>query len=464
MHRDELKGISDSVLVVIGQIGAGKSAVCRRLASSLGARYFPVEDFRRLHTPEECPSAIAEQITSSASSSPVIFECSGASRDFEEIIERIRLHGLTSFVVLLDCSIGTAIRRIRERSGWSRPQAGGSWASQLRWTESRLRLVPADLTLSSENYSPSYLASAIRWAWETVCDVKNTRSHNRSHNIPSELSFSQLASFEVCPLSYQLKYVDRVPEIVESEQMFLGSRLHETLAWLYGAMGDGPVKDEVISWFKGRLAETLPDEVEGDTAERLYDAGRDILAFHYDVVFRNEKFRTIAVEKAVRMKLGEGMIFVGRIDRVALDPSGIIEVIDYKASNRELTSRPRIPDWLQIAAYSAAVLLEFNLGSVIARRIMLPTGEEERFMFAAQDVRQITLALRRWARRLAASEGFPACVGPHCASCQFNLVCEKGAQVPLSRGAIIRRSGLNYPRGPVVGDLWEHGGPTGTTA
>ena len=427
--------IGNIVLVMIGQIGAGKSEVCRLLASSMGARYFAVEDLRYQSNHEVEPSAIANHIASLASSSPVIFECTGASEDFEEIIENLRLCGTTCHVILLDCSIGTAIRRVRNRQPRRRPHGGGSWASQLQWTESRLRLVPADLTVSSETASPSSIASTISRAWEAAGTSERTRPQTK---MPKEISFSQLATFQVCPLSYRLKYGDRVPEMVESEQMYLSRHLHETLARMYSTLGNNPSKNEVISWFESRVRETLSEKVEECIAERVYEAGKRALAFHYDVVFRIEGPRTIGVEKEVRMEIDKGVTFVGRVDRIGLDPTGVIEVIDYKASSRSSTSRPRIPDWLQIAAYSAAVLLEFNLQSVIARRIMLQTGNEERFALAAQDVRQITLSLGRWMRRLANSESFPGNVGPHCASCQFNPICPEGAQVPVARSAILR--------------------------
>ena len=421
---------SRTVLVVIGQIGAGKSAVCRELVSLVGAQHLDVEDLRYQNAGPNATPAIAEHVASAALSGPTVFECTGASGDFEDIIEHLRLRGLDCFIVLLDCGMRTAMRRVCGRA--FRPRSGGSWASQLRWTESRLRLVPADLTLSSETSEPGNIASAACHAWE-----RPARTEIQAH-IPKEVSFSQLAAFEVCPRSYQLKYADRAAEVLETERMYLGSRLHEALAWLYGEPGKMRDRTELLDWFRGRLAETLPVGVGEDTTRRLFEAGQKALVFHHNVVYRNERSRTIAVEKMVRMKLGEGVTFVGRVDRIAVDASGTVEAIDYKASQRRCTSRPRIPDGLQIAAYGAATLLELDLPSIIARRTVLATGEEERFVLMAEDVRQVTLSLRRWASRLAEGGRFQTRVGPHCASCQFNPVCTEGSQIPAARAAFMR--------------------------
>lgn len=424
------------VLVVIGQIGAGKSAVCHELVSSAGVRHLDIENLRYPDAGELRAREIAEQIACAAASGPIVFECSGASRDFEEVIEQLRLKGMGSFVVLLDCGVRTALRRVREREGRIRPRAGGSWASQLRWTESRLRLVPADLTLSSETTDPASIAQAVRKAWE--CKRRGTEDGDVS-SVPHEVSFAQLAGFEVCPRSYRLKYVDHAREIVETEQMYLGSRLHEALAWLYdGGFGRRRGRSELVAWFRNRLTETLPAGTDRVTAARLLQKGQEALTFHHDVLYRNERTRTIAVESVVRMALDNGVMFVGRVDRVSVDPSGTVVVIDYKASSRRHTSRPRIPDLLQIASYAVAVLRDLTLSSVIANCILLESGEEERFAVSEQDVRQVTLSLTRWVRRLMTDGAYPMRAGPHCASCQFNPVCVQGGEFPVARGAFIR--------------------------
>ena len=315
------------------------------------------------------------------------------------------------------------MRRVRGRVTPRWPHSGRTWASQMRWTEQRLRLVPADLTLSSETAEPASIASVVCQAWE--------RAGRRAvgTTVPREVSFSHMAAFEVCPWSYRLKYVDRAPEATETEQMYLGSLLHEALAWLYGGPREGRDQDELVAWFQERLAETFPPGLGDGAARRLFEAGRRALILHHEVFYRNERERTVAVERAVRMKLGKRLTFTGRVDRIALDPSGTVEVIDYKTSGRRSTSRPRIPDWLQNAAYGASVLLELDLPSVIARRITLATGEEERLALTTRDVRQVILALRRWIARLAASGAFPARVGAHCMSCQFSPICTERSAV-----------------------------------
>ncbi|MYA60129.1 MAG: hypothetical protein F4X40_06180 [Chloroflexi bacterium] len=421
-----------NVLVLIGQIGAGKSTVSRKL-ESVGVRHLDVENMRDADRERMGSSTIADNVASAATSGPVVFECSGASSEFEEIIERLTLGGFRSLVVLLECSIPTALRRVNCRDGRRRPRAGGSWVSQMRWTESRLRLVPTDLTLSSETDDPESIAAVIAKARGGASSYVKDQ---RVSTVRQEVSFTQLAAFQVCPWSYKLKYVDHLPEIVETEQMFLGGRLHETLAWLYGGSAAQPSKTELVAWFRNRLAETIPSEADGAAVSRLFKAGEKALIFHHEVVYRQERSNTIAIERMVRLPLDRKLTFVGRVDRVAVDASGAIEVIDYKGSDRKRTSRPRIPDWLQLAAYSVAILKELNQSTVIARRVMLATGEEERFAVSARDARRVILALRRWASGMLTKRTYWTRPGPHCASCQFNPICGAAARGAKSRAFI----------------------------
>lgn len=424
----------DVVLVLIGQIGAGKSEVCRRLAVTYGVRHLTIEELRRNRDDDvkSCPALIADQITESAHSAPVAFECTGASRDFEQIIEALRTRGIRSFVVLLKCDIDTAQRRVDQRT-WTPPESGGTWRRHMQWTESRLRLVPADLTLSSEHSTASALVSTIHIAWERVRDPM---APTKEHILPAKFSFSHLSCFDVCPLTYRFKYVDRISEPAESEAMFIGSRLHETLAWMYNSVDANPTRTQVFGWFEDRLSETLPPDTHHSVVERLQIKGRKALAFHYAAVFLNEKDSTVAVERPVRMDLGGDLEFIGRVDRITLDQSGTVEVVDYKLTDGMSTSRPRLPDWLQCAGYAAAVLHELRISSVIVRRTLLQTGEEQRFALSKDDTQAVSLALRRWFYRINNSDGYPPNPGPHCASCQYNSVCPHGARFPPSSSTI----------------------------
>ncbi len=415
--------------ILIGQIGAGKTEVGRLLASLTEAHLLSIDDLRGQGIAagmEELAAVAIERATREG----LIIECTGAADNFEESLERIAASGQRPFVVLLECSIETAIERIRNRPDWIPPRGGGSWVSHLRWTALRLRQVPADFALATDAMTPQQSA-------ETIASVLSRAEKTESRVIEPQqvrrFSFSQLATYDVCPLAYRYKYVDRQPEFLETEAMFLGKRLHEALSFLYGLQVDTIVSEaEAQAFLVGRLLETLPASSPSSQRQALLMRAENVLRYHYLQVYRHDDTQTQAIEKAFVLRLAPNLSLVGVIDRVTLAPSGTYEIIDYKASARKHTSRPRIPDLLQLATYGSAIVLEYKLPAVRASRHMVPTAEQESIIVNRTDLPRVRGALRRWIERCSRDHEYAARPGRHCASCQFNPICRSAACPPDS--------------------------------
>ena len=57
-------------------------------------------------------------------------------------------------------------------------------------------------------------------------------NRNKKH-LPNYFSFSQISSYEMCPLQYKLVYIDGIKRKYESIESFMGKRVHGVLEWLY---------------------------------------------------------------------------------------------------------------------------------------------------------------------------------------------------------------------------------------
>ena len=108
----------------------------------------------------------------------------------------------------------------------------------LRWTALRLRQVPADLTIGTNFARPEQIVELIESALHEARG-KESRSVDLP---PAGRFFSQLATYDVCPLAYRYKYIERQPELLETEAMFLGQRLHEALFFLYERILGRPIQ------------------------------------------------------------------------------------------------------------------------------------------------------------------------------------------------------------------------------
>ena len=412
--------------VLIGQIGAGKTEI-GRLAAAIQGNRLSIDDLRR-HRAHASMQDFATAAIELAATGPLILECTGAADDFEDLLIRIGESGKRPFVILLECSIGTALKRIRERFEWSPPRGGRTWAPHLRWTELRLRQVPVDISTTTEVGSLEQIAERIlielREAEKNEIRLADVRRIGK-------FTFSRLAMFDVCPLAFRYKYVDRRPELVETEFMFLGKRLHEILFLLYKVpQGEYMSEIEAQKFLVKRISDTLPPITSASQKQTLISRAAEILSYHHRHVYQHEELKTLALEKAFSVRLAPNLIFNGLIDRIAIAPSGTFQVIDYKTSARKQTSRPRIPDLLQVTAYGAATLLEYNLSSLLSYRHLLPTDEQEPLSVRGEDLPRVWAALARWIDRVIRNRQYKPRPGKHCASCQFNPICPAASQPP----------------------------------
>jgi len=52
-------------------------------------------------------------------------------------------------------------------------------------------------------------------------------------NLPNYFSYSQISSYEMCPMQYKLVYIDGIKRKYESIESYMGKRVHGVLEWLY---------------------------------------------------------------------------------------------------------------------------------------------------------------------------------------------------------------------------------------
>ena len=404
------------VIVVIGQVASGKTTVARELGRRLAGRVSEIEQLRAASS-DTSPSGVACELASLAGSGTVVYECSGAHPDFEETLFEIEAGGVLPFVALLDASFETASRRLQERGQREPPRGGGSWTEHLQWVQTRLRLVPVDVCVSAEHDDSSEAVGQVLEAFKNAPRAQRVA--------PGVFSFSRLATYEVCPLAHRFKYIEGREEEFMPAPVRLGKCLHHALARLYLAKASGMSLGSLVALFETMVAAEGPVEEERGW---LIEQGRQILEFHYRTAFACDGRETLSTEKRVALDLGGGVVLTGTIDRLARTRSGIIEVIDYKTRFRATSSRPRIPDLLQLAGYGVAALLEYRTQHVFLRRHYLESGEEDRLLLCRDEAASVRLALRRWIRRL--SGGDAPRQGRHCRMCFYSPSCEHAAFEP----------------------------------
>lgn len=168
-----------------------------------------------------------------------------------------------------------------------------------------------------------------------------------------KLSYSEISTYQNCPLQYRLKYIEK-REVPPSASLSFGKSVHSALEWLYSPPTPHPPSlDQLIEhldacWISEGYA-------SADEEARYFYQARSALELYYrkNVQAPAEDFMIpAALEFKFRIDIGICELS-GVIDRLDKLPSGGFRIIDYK-TNRRLPPARRLAEDLQLPLYQVA--------------------------------------------------------------------------------------------------------------
>ncbi|MBU6388931.1 UvrD-helicase domain-containing protein [Patescibacteria group bacterium] len=166
---------------------------------------------------------------------------------------------------------------------------------------------------------------------------------------PPTFSPSALENYMSCPKKYEYQYVLNVKAPASHFANF-GISVHETLRKWWEARRNG--KDADIdtlyreSWISGGY------ENKRHEHERFQE-GLEMLK-RYEERHRDEPIKPVALEQSCKIRLEEGIVLNGKIDRVDLLPDGKYKVIDYKTGESVKKSKD-LADDIALGSYVLAL-------------------------------------------------------------------------------------------------------------
>ncbi|MBI1847190.1 MAG: PD-(D/E)XK nuclease family protein [Candidatus Rokubacteria bacterium] len=245
-------------------------------------------------------------------------------------------------------------------------------------------------------------------------------------------SHTRLSVYETCPRQYHFQYVEHVkaPEI-ETVEMFLGSRVHQTLEGLYHLVRFGrvPTLDTVLSAFRRGWDEAWHDDIRvtrpGLVAEDYRRLGERQLEDYHRRYAPFTAEHTLAVERRLLFPLdaGETIWFQGIVDRLTRARDGRWEIRDYKTGGW-LPDQAQLDRDRQLALYELGVRHRWPSAESIelvwhylAHDLEL---RSRRSPEALEALRQETIGL---VRTIEGDRELATRVGAHCGRCPFQPIC-----------------------------------------
>lgn len=244
-------------------------------------------------------------------------------------------------------------------------------------------------------------------------------------------SHSQLSTYETCPHQYKLAYIDKIEVDTEGIEAFMGSRVHEVLEKLYKDLKVIKLStlEELLCYYRQSWEKhwngTIQIIRKGYCAEDYCRLGEKCIADYYKRYYPFDQAKTLGLEEYIYFPLKEdkGYWIRGFIDRVALVNSSILEIHDYKTSNR-LPTKQEVDSDRQLAFYQMGVAEKWPGVQEVRLIWHYLTFDTEIHSSRTPDqlhqLRQITLDL---IRRIEDDRRFLPKEGPLCDWCDYQGFC-----------------------------------------
>ncbi|MDI3297991.1 MAG: PD-(D/E)XK nuclease family protein [Bacillota bacterium] len=243
------------------------------------------------------------------------------------------------------------------------------------------------------------------------------------------LSATRLDVWRSCRRRYLFQYVQRLPART-TEPLWIGRLVHRVLERLV-ALPPAERREEAALALLDRLWPEEADRRSAFPSPEREQAARQRARAMLAAWVRRERARLgpdsrlVGLELPLSLRLGDGLAFTGRIDRLEWREGGL-ELVDYKTGRPR--SAPALRRDLQAVAY--AWLVESVWGRPVERVTFwfLAVDRLVTFPVDREAASALPDRLRAEGRAIREERLYPARPGPACRWCDYLALCPEGQQ------------------------------------
>ena len=246
-------------------------------------------------------------------------------------------------------------------------------------------------------------------------------------------SHSQLSTYETCPHQYKLVYIDKIEVETEGIEAFMGSRVHDALEKLYKDLKVTKLNtlEQLLDFYHQSWEKNWNNMIQiirrGYSAEDYRRLGEKCIMDYYGRYYPFGQGKTLGLEEYISFPLGEEKDYWirGYIDRVTLVDSSILEIHDYKTSNR-LPTQEDVNSDRQLGFYQMGVAEKWQ-GIQEVRLIWhyLTFDTEIHSSRTPDQLHQLRQATLELIRRIETDKQYLPQEGPLCDWCDYQGFCPK---------------------------------------
>jgi len=246
-------------------------------------------------------------------------------------------------------------------------------------------------------------------------------------------SHSQLSTYQTCPHQYKLAYIDKIKAETEGIEAFMGSRVHEALEKLYRDLKVTKLNtvEDLLNFYHQSWEKNWNDMIQivrkDYSAEDYRHVGEKCIMDYYRRYYPFDHGKTLGLEEHIYFPLEEEKDYWirGFIDRVTLVDNSILEIHDYKTSNR-LPPKENVESDRQLAFYQMGVAEKWQ-GIQEVRLIWhyLTFDTEIHSSRTPDQLHQLRQATLELIQRIETDRRFLPKEGPLCNWCDYQGFCPK---------------------------------------
>ncbi|EKD94839.1 MAG: hypothetical protein ACD_25C00199G0001, partial [uncultured bacterium] len=200
---------------------------------------------------------------------------------------------------------------------------------------------------------------------------RDPQAVNVANLVPQTMSYTQIDTYNACPLKYKYSYILRIPTLPNYALSF-GTTMHETLKEFHTKrmFGKNVSLEDLYEIYERKWIPLGYDD-EKHRAER-FESGKRVLEEYYNKHAAG-KDNIEALEKSFNLRIG-GTNFFGRIDRIDNLDSGGVEIIDYKTGTAK--AQKDVDRDAQVTIYAMAAKEALGLKPDLLTLYFLESGEK----------------------------------------------------------------------------------------
>ena len=244
-------------------------------------------------------------------------------------------------------------------------------------------------------------------------------------NFPSinYLSYSQIQTFDICPLHYKLKYILKIPTPMSSAQSF-GISVHATLRDFYQKiLREEKIKPQDATSFLNANWINEGYISKSHEKEALKKAKKIIKNYLNDNLTTSSP---LALELPFKFTIGNLQIG-GRIDRIDKLKNNQIEILDYKTGNnipdqKTLAQNPQLTTYALAATMIKDQLLNKKSEDIILSFYYLEEGKKLTTTRTKEQLEDAKKWLLQKAEEISKSD-FSCSHSTFCLNCEYKMLC-----------------------------------------